>query len=119
MKTLFFNKFVLAFFGLAVLAVSGVGANAQDRSILAGSVAGISSFSWSDELKDEPPLEEMAFDIDIDIEEVATVTFINKMGEVVAVLKGDKAVLEEFYKDRVANSYFLSSYGVHEVYLIR
>ena len=119
MKTVFFNKFAVALLGLAVWAVSGVNAHAQDRGIMASSVAGIPSSLWSDDPIEEHSLEELTINIDIEMEEVPTVTFINKTGEVVAVLKGDKAVLEGFYKDRVANSYFLSSYGVHEVYLIR
>lgn len=53
------------------------------------------------------------------IEEVPTVSFINKYGEVVAVLYGDKSVLKEIYKDNLSKSYFLSAYGVHEVYLIK
>jgi len=117
MKTVFFNKFAWALFGLALWTVSGVNANAQDRGIMASSLAGIPSSTWSDDPIEEHSLEE--FNIDIEMEDVPTVTFINKTGEVVAVLKGDKAVLEGFYKERVANSYFLSSYGVHEVYLIR
>jgi hypothetical protein len=116
MKKSLFNKFALALFGLTILAVSGLSANAQD---LTGSVEGISSSQWHDELKNKHPFEGVAIDIDIEIEEEATVTFINKMGEVVAVLSGDKVVLEEFYQDTVANSYFMSSYGDHEVYLIK
>jgi len=64
--------------------------------------------------------EELSIDnISIDIEEIASVTFINKYGEVVAILEGDKSVLEDIYRDKFSKSYYMSSYGIHDVYLIK
>ncbi len=106
----------IALLGLAVWTVSGVAANAQGHGLNISSVAGISSSSWHDEHNDEPPVEEMAFDIEIEIEEEATVTFINKTGEVEAVLKGNRTVLDKFNLERLDKSYLLGSYGIHQVY---
>jgi hypothetical protein len=35
------------------------------------------------------------------------------------VLQGDKSVLEDIYTDEFSRSYFLTSSGVHEFYLIK
>jgi len=63
--------------------------------------------------------EELLIEVLEVIKEVPTVSFINKNGDVVAVLYGDKSVLKEIYKDDLSKSYFLSAYGNHEVYLIK
>ncbi|WP_143961090.1 hypothetical protein [Litoribacter populi] len=69
-----------------------------------------------EEKKDELIVDEIVLDLP---EEMSSVTFINKEGEMVAVLHGDKSVLEDIYTDRFSKSYFLSSSGNHEVYLIK
>jgi len=123
MKTGILNlKFTSALVGLVLMLSSVVSANAQNQDFLTldlnfehtskvkGMVPG-----WNDEEKEELQL----IDVSIDIEEVATVTFINKWGEVVAVLTGDKSVLNDIYQDRMSKGDFLSSFGIHEVYLVR
>jgi len=123
MKTIAFNKMwasallgiIVALSGVMSVSAQGLGLVASSKKVEMFSTVELVSTSWHDEEKDELHFEE----ITIDIEEVPTVTFINKMGEVVAVLKGDKSVLDEIYKDRMSKSYFLSSFGVHEVYLLR
>ncbi|HSJ67773.1 MAG TPA: hypothetical protein VK921_08865 [Anditalea sp.] len=122
MKTrVFSKKYAVALLGI-VFALSGlINASAQGLGLLSrsgeefSSKVGIASHIYHDNEKEVLDLEE----INIVIEEVATVTFINKMGEVVAVLKGDKSVLDDIYQDSISKSYLLSSYGVHEVYLAR
>lgn len=107
--------FVLALFGV-------MSAQAQGHGFIASSKQGTfsSNMELVSSISNDEDKEELSFkDFTIEIEEVATVTFINKMGEVVAVLKGDKKVLDNFYQERIAKSYFLSSYGIHEVYLLR
>ena len=122
MKTrVFSKKYAVALLGI-VFALSGlINASAQGLGLLSrsgeefSSKVDIASHIYHDNEKEVLDLEE----INIVIEEVATVTFINKMGEVVAVLKGDKSVLDDIYQDSISKSYLLSSYGVHEVYLAR
>ena len=118
----FINTYTKGLLGI-ILALSAVmGASAQSLDFIAGSEKMEASskekevtLSWHDEEKEKIHFEE----ISLDIEEVATVTFINKWGEVVAVLEGDKSVLDDIYRESISKSYFLSAYGVHEVYLLR
>lgn len=114
MKTDVFNrKFVAALLGLGLGFSVMVNANAQDLGFLANG-------KIDSALYNEKESEKIIFeDIFLDIEEVATVTFINKNGEVVAVLRGDKSVLKEKYMNHISKSYFLSAFGIHEVYLLR
>ncbi|HSJ67484.1 MAG TPA: hypothetical protein VK921_07410 [Anditalea sp.] len=103
---------------LALTIVWSANANAQGAGYLAaqkGLSEIVKTTANSGDTVEEISLE----DIDIDIEVVASVTFINKYGEIVAVLEGDKSVLEDIYRDKISNSYFLSSYGIHDVYLIK
>ena len=121
MKTLILSqKNVCAFIGLvlALTIVWSANANAQGAGFLAanqGIYEMVKDGLASNEVKEELTIS----DFEIEIEEIATVTFINKMGEVVAVLEGDKSVLEEIYRDKISKSYFMSSYGIHDVYLIK
>lgn len=120
MKTDVLNrKFVAALLGIGLAFSMEVNANSRDLDF---SAAGENErfMSASPALYNDEEKEKINFkEISLDIEEVATVTFINKMGEVVAVLRGDKSVLKDKYRDNVSRSYFLSAYGIHEVYLLR
>jgi len=121
MKTLILSqKNVCALVGLmlALTIVWSANANAQGAGYLAvnqGVCEMVTDGLVSTDVKEELIIGE----IDIEIEEIASVTFINKLGEIVAVLEGDKSVLEEIYRDKISKSYFMSSYGIHDVYLIK
>jgi len=119
MKAFVFNrKFVATLVGVG-FAFLASNANARDLGFLNSGDKErceiLSSALFNDEEKEELHFKE----ISIDIEEEATVTFINKYGDVVAVLKGDKAVLDDIYQARISSSYLLTSYGIHKVYLYR
>jgi len=119
MKNLILSqKNVCALVGLmlALTIVWSANANAQGADFLAAKQEmSVSVASESSDSKEDLSLE----DFTIEVEEIASVTFINKYGEVVAVLEGDKSVLEDIYRDKISKSYFMSSYGVHDVYLIK
>jgi len=119
MKKAIFNQRIVRTLVGVVLAMNMVwGANAQEVRSLAAKHGGHQlhpSFPKTDH-KDKEEL--MAEPLNV-IEEVPTVSFINKNGEVVAVLYGAKSVLKEIYKEDLSKSYFLSAYGNHEVYLIK
>lgn len=120
MKMYVFNrKFIAALLGVGLAFSVSVDAKTQGLEYLSyGEYERVKEASpafYNDEEKEQVIFE----DISIEIEEEATVTFINKMGEVVAVLRGDKSVLNEKYLDNLSKSYFLSAYGIHEVYLLR
>jgi len=119
-KAIFYKRCAAALLGLSIVFSAAERAAAQSLGFLAGELKEKfepepSSVAWNDEEKEEIKFE----DITLDIEEEATVTFINKTGEVVAVLRGDKSVLNEIYQSRFSKSYFLSAYGIHTVYLLR
>lgn len=119
MKNLILSqKNVCALVGLmlALTIVWSANANAQGAGYLAAK-KGLTELAKSE--SNDTKEELSVVDITIEIEEVASVTFINKYGEVVAVLEGDKSVLEEIYRDKISKSYFMSSYGIHDVYLIK
>jgi len=112
MKNLILNRKKLSALLIGVmmgLVVVVSGANAQ----------GPEAEDWKGvvkEMRDESAFEEVDLNLPA---EIPSVTFINKEGEVVAVLHGDKAVLEETYTNQFSRSYFLSASGLHEVYLIK
>jgi hypothetical protein len=120
MKKSIFNRMnVSALIGIMAALSIGVSANAQDpdrRLAEWSEAAGLTIRVAKEELKDELIVDEIVLDLP---EELPSVTFINKEGEVVAVLHGDKSVLEDIYTDRFSRSYFLTSSGMHEVYLIK
>lgn len=118
-KSVFKRQIVRTLIGV-VLAVSTVwGANAQGLRLLAAKPVLENHLSThSTTVKDEVK-EELVIEVVDILPEVPTVSFINKSGEVVAILYGDKSVLKEMYKDNLSKSYFLSAYGNHEVYLIK
>ena len=121
MKTKIFNqKNVCALLGVILALTIGFSANAQggmmaDRNLGGAAAMTIQSDDESANVREEMNFEELV----IEIQEIATVTFINKEGEVVAVLEGDKSVLEDIYQDKISKSYYMSSYGIHDVYLIK
>jgi len=114
------QKNVCAFVGLilALTIVWSANANAQGTGYLAVN-KGLCEMVKEGLVSNDGKEELVVGDLEIQIEEIATVTFINKMGEIVAVLEGDKSVLEEIYRDKISKSYFMSSYGIHDVYLIK
>ncbi|KEO72114.1 hypothetical protein [Anditalea andensis] len=113
------QKNVCAIVGLilALTIIWSAKANAQETGFLA--VNGIleSRMEQEDSITADESL--VIEDISIDLKEIASVTFINKYGETVAVLQGDKSVLEDIYRDKISKSYYMSSYGIHDVYLIK
>jgi hypothetical protein len=120
MKKSIFNRMnVGALLGLMMALTIGMNANAQDpdKRIAEWKKAESPVLRLAkEEKKDELIVDEIVLDLP---EELPSVTFINKEGEVVAVLHGDKSVLEDIYTDRFSRSYFLSASGNHEVYLIK
>ena len=121
MKTKIFNqKNVCALLGVILALTIVMSANAQGGMMAYKNSNGKVSMTIQHNEKSENVKEEVNFEeLVIEIEELATVTFINKEGEVVAVLKGDKSVLEEIYRDKISKSYYMSSFGIHDVYLIK
>ena len=116
MKKSIFNRVnVGALLGitLALTIVMSADAQGQDRIVADWSEHTEEAYN---EVKDELVVEDLKLDLE---EEIPSVTFINKDGEVVAFLQGDKAVLEDIYTDRFSRSHFLTSSGVHEFYLIK
>jgi hypothetical protein len=116
MKKSIFNRMnVGAILGIIMALTIVMSADAQgpDRVVAEGSESNEEAYK---DVKDELIVEDLKLDLE---EEIPSVTFINKDGEVVAFLQGDKAVLEDIYTDRFSRSYFLTSSGVHEFYLIK
>lgn len=120
MKKLIFNrKWAIALLGVVLASNITWNANAQQLSLLVAKQGVEDQFTDFSKNENSEPKEELVIErLEIEIEEIPTVTFINKTGEVVAVLFGDKNVLKEVYRDNLHKSYFLSSYGKHEIYLI-
>jgi len=119
MKTVVFKrKFVAALMGVG-FAFFAMNAEARGIGFLNGGdrerVDALSAAWYHDEEKEQIKFEE----ITIDVEEVATVSFINKKGEVVAIMKGEPSVLDDIYQARISRSYLLATYGIHKVYLYR
>lgn len=60
-----------------------------------------------------------AFELDLEgIKMIPTVTFINKYGEIVAELYGDKNELKKRFKDSFEKGEFITAFGSHEFYLL-
>jgi hypothetical protein len=119
MKTVVFNsKYVAALVGVG-FALLALNAEARGFEFLNSGdkerVEAISAALYHDEEKEQIKFEE----ITIEVEEVATVSFINKKGEVVAIMKGEPSVLDDIYQARISRSYLLTTYGIHKVYLYR
>ena len=121
MKTKIFNqKNVCALLGVMLALTIVMSANAQGGMMADKNFSGAAAMTMQADEASENVSEILNFEeFVVEIEELATVTFINKEGEVVAVLTGDKSVLAEIYKDKMSKSYYMSSYGIHDVYLIK
>ena len=120
MKKLIRNrKNVLALLGVVLVFSIAWNANAQQLSLLAAKQGLEEQLIVTSKKEIVKANEELLMDsLEIEIEEIPTVTLINKFGEVVAVLYGEKNALKELLKDKLSKSYFVSSYGKHEIYLI-
>lgn len=116
MKSSIFNqKNVCALLGVILALTIVMSASAQGGMMPNRNISSLIS-----DLNESTVQEELVFEeVVIDIQEIASVTFINKEGMVVAILEGDKSVLEDIYRDKISKSYYMSSYGIHEVYLIK
>ncbi|MGY6745032.1 MAG: hypothetical protein ACXIUQ_20035 [Cecembia sp.] len=66
---------------------------------------------------DEETLSEIVLEIQ-EIEQSPTVTLINKYGEVVAQLYGNKSVLETKFAETLEKATFILKHGDHHFYLI-
>jgi hypothetical protein len=120
MKKLIFNRrMAIAILGIVFASYFNWNAHAQQLSLLAARQGVEGHFTVYSKNENRESKEELTIEqLEIEIEEIPTVTFINKKGEVVAVLYGDKNVLKDIYMDNLSKSYFLSAYGKHEIYLI-
>jgi len=118
-KSILNYKNVCAFLGVILALTIGWGANAQgaDRSLAEWKgIQKIELIEKDTEAKDEAVYTELDLDL---AEELPSVTFIDKEGNVVAVLIGNKGVLQSIYADKFANSYYLTTSGIHEFFLIK
>ncbi|WP_143962844.1 hypothetical protein [Litoribacter populi] len=117
-KSIFNQKNICALLGVVMALMIVWSANAQgaDLRVAEYGVSEEGPRYLKKDLRDELIVEDLELELE---EEMPSVTFINKDGEIMAVLYGNKSVLEETYKDKFSKSYHLTTSGIHEFYLIK